>query len=398
MSVDDSFLTEYRQLKSWLLAAAYPMWWERGADHEAGGFHERLTLDGTPTGEARRARLHPRQIYAFGIARELGWDGPAETAVRHALDFFRAHYFRPDGLVRAGVDARGVSVNETALLYDQAFALLGFAAAYAKLREESLREAAQALRHEIIGALFHGRGFDETLDRAPPLLSNSHMHLFEACLSWRELDGGWDDIAANIVALAFDRFLDERIHAITELFSRDWTPLAGEHGRIVEPGHQFEWAWLLLRWAAVTSQPEIARRALQLVDTSELHVHARRQVAMNSLVIHGTSLIVRDANARLWPQTERIKANLQAAQMTGDTRYVGGAVRALQALRKYLEVPTAGLWRDTMSADGSFVIEPSPASSFYHIVCATQECERYARFRFGSANESSVENGTHDQP
>jgi mannose-6-phosphate isomerase len=318
--------------------------------------------------------------------------------VRHALDFFRAHYFRRDGLVRAVVDVHGGAINETALLYDQAFALLGFAAAYAKLRDPSLREAAQTLRHEIIGALFHGRGFDETLDRAPPLLSNSHMHLLEACLAWRELDGGWDDIAANIVALAFDRFLDERIHAITEFFTRDWTPIAGEHGRIVEPGHQFEWAWLLLRWAAVTSQPEIARRALQLVDTSELHVHDRRQVAMNSLVIHGASLIVRDANARLWPQTERIKANLLAAQMTGDTRYVGGAVRALQTLRRYLEVPTAGLWRDTMGADGTFVIEPSPASSFYHIVCATQECERYARFRFGSSTPPVAEHSTQDHP
>jgi mannose/cellobiose epimerase-like protein (N-acyl-D-glucosamine 2-epimerase family) len=106
---------------------------------------------------------------------------------------------------------------------------------------------------------------------------------------------------------------------------------------------------------------------------------------------------VRDANARLWPQTERIKANLLAAQMTGDTRYIGGAVRALQALRKYLEVPTAGLWRDTMNTDGTFAIEPAPASSFYHIVCATQECERYARFRFGSAS-TSMENNTHDQP
>jgi mannose/cellobiose epimerase-like protein (N-acyl-D-glucosamine 2-epimerase family) len=384
MSVDDEFLDEYRQLKAWLVDAAYPLWSQRGADYEAGGFHERLTLDATPTGEARRARLHPRQIYAFSVARELGWDGPAEEAVRHALHFFRAHYFRHDGLVRSVVDVRGVSLNESAVLYDQAFALLGFAAAYAMLREESLRESARTLRHEIVSALFHGRGFDETLDRAPPLLANSHMHLLEACLAWRELDAGWDDIAANIVALAFDRFLDERIHVITEFFTRDWTPVSAEHGRIVEPGHQFEWSWLLLRWAASTRQPEIARRALQLIDTSELHVHVQRQVAMNSLVIRGNALIVRDANARLWPQTERIKANLLAAQATTDNRYVGGAARALKALRSYLDVPTLGLWRDTMSADGTFAIEPAPASSFYHIVCAAQECERYAQSRFGS--------------
>jgi len=46
-------------LKSWLLDSAFTLWWERGADQKHGGFHERLKLDATPTGEPRRARLHP---------------------------------------------------------------------------------------------------------------------------------------------------------------------------------------------------------------------------------------------------------------------------------------------------------------------------------------------------
>lgn len=384
MSVDDSFIDEYRQLKSWLLDAAYRLWWQRGADREAGGFHERLTLDAMPTGEARRARLHPRQICAFAAARGLGWNGPGEDAVRHALAFFRAHYFRSDGLVRSVVEANGAALDETAVLYDQAFALLGFAAAFETLKDPSCRDGAVALLAEVRGAFAHSRGFDETLTRSLPLLANSHMHLLEACLAWREVDTGWDDIAAGIVELAFDRLLDDRVDAITEFFARDWTALPGDHGRIVEPGHQFEWAWLLMRWASASQQPEIARRALQLVDASEQHVHTRRQVAMNSLVIHGSGLIVRDANARLWPQTERIKANLLAARTTGDSRYVGNAARALRALRSYLEVPTSGLWRDTLNVDGTFAIEPAPASSFYHLVCAAQECERYARSRFGA--------------
>jgi mannose/cellobiose epimerase-like protein (N-acyl-D-glucosamine 2-epimerase family) len=385
MSVDDAFLNEFRQLRSWLLGVAYPFWWQRGADRELGGFHERLTLDGMPTGEARRARLHPRQIYAFGAARDLGWDGPAAEGVRHALDFFLAHYFRKDGLVRTVVDVHGAPLNESALLYDQAFALLGLAAAYGALREDVERERARALRQEVIDAFARERGFEESLDRAPPLLANSHMHLLEACLAWRELDSGWDDIATGVVALVFDFLLNERIHAITEFFSHDWLPISGDHGRIVEPGHQFEWAWLLLRWSNAAQQPDVARRALQLIDVAEGHVHAQRQVAMNSLVIHGNTLIVRDANARLWPQTERIKANLLAARVTGDNRYVAGAAHALAALRSYLDVPTPGLWRDTMSSDGTFVIEPAPASSFYHIVCAMQECESYARMRFGNS-------------
>jgi len=39
-------------------------------------------------------------------------------------------------------------------------------------------------------------------------------------------------------------------------------------------------------------------------------------------------------------------------------------------LQKYLATDVPGLWRDRMNPDGSFVEEPAPASSFYHIVGA----------------------------
>src|SRR4029450_7088698 len=64
-------------LSSWLVQHAYPCWWSRGVDHVRGGFHESLQLDGEPSGETRRARLYPRQIYAFSVAAELGSSGVA---------------------------------------------------------------------------------------------------------------------------------------------------------------------------------------------------------------------------------------------------------------------------------------------------------------------------------
>jgi mannose-6-phosphate isomerase len=48
------------------------------------------------------------------------------------------------------------------------------------------------------------------------------------------------------------------------------------------------------------------------------------------------------------------------------------ALAAAKTLWRYLEMSVPGLWRDRMLPDGSFVEEPSPASSFYHIICAIQ--------------------------
>jgi mannose/cellobiose epimerase-like protein (N-acyl-D-glucosamine 2-epimerase family) len=83
-----------------------------------------------------------------------------------------------------------------------------------------------------------------------------------------------------------------------------------------------------------------------------------------------------DNGARLWPQTERIKAGVLAAEVTGDDKWWGVAAAGAEGLLQYLRTPTPGLWRDKLKPDGAFVEEAAPASSFYHIVCAIAEMDR----------------------
>ena len=45
-------------------------------------------------------------------------------------------------------------------------------------------------------------------------------------------------------------------------------------------------------------------------------------------------------------------------------------VAAAKAVMLYFDTPIAGLWRDKLLADGSWIDEPAPASSFYHIIDA----------------------------
>ena len=362
-------------LKNWL-DAAYTVWWERGADHEAGGFHERLRQDGTPTGEARRARLHPRQMYAFSLAEELGWEGDSEKAVQHGLDFYLEHYRRPDHLMRTLVDASGKALDERPVLYDQAFALLGYASAYDTLDDESLRDSARDLHDQLRARMANPiLGFEESTPRLLPLLSNSHMHLFEASLAWMDLDhdARWQTLASQIVELALTRFVDPNTGFLREFFDEHWQPVPGNEGRIAEPGHQFEWAWLLLRWVERTGDASARDIALRLIDLGERHgVDTQREVAITSLL---TDRSVRDPVARLWPQTERLKAACIAAEHTKDSQYWAMAASAARGLMKYLDTPIVGLWRDKMLPDGILVDEPAPASSFYHIVCAVAEME-----------------------
>ena len=362
---------ECNELKRWFLRDACPVWWELGSDRVHGGFHERLTPEGEPTHEPRRARLHPRQICAFRVADELGWNGPVEDAIRHALNYFLFHYQRPDGFYRAAVSPNGAVTDDSALLYDQAFALLGFAAAFDVLDDDPIRDKALRLLGVMNRRLKRpGGGFEEDESQQAHLTSNSNMHLLEAALAWMELDADdrWRELAAEIVELSLRHFRHDGAGPIREFFASDWTPAPGVVGSIVEPGHQFEWAWLLSRWGEVAGDPTAFTAARALLDDAESNgVDRARNVAINALLDDGS---IRDSDARLWPQTERLRAACMAAETTGLTYYWEMTLAAAKSLGGYLQTPLRGLWHDVMTSDGKYPEQAAPASSFYHIAGA----------------------------
>jgi len=366
------------KLKTWLLDRAFPLWWRAGADHQRGGFHEALDQAGRPLRAPRRARVQARQTYAFALAGALGWDGPWERATEHGLAYVERCYRRPDGLYRTLLATDGSPLDDTAVLYDQAFVLFGQAAVF---RAQPRRADALTSASDLCDRLHRDMknrsgGFRSAAGLGGPLLSNPHMHLLEAALAWFEATGApsWKALAREIAALALTAFIDPNRGYLREAFSADWSPAPGTEGRIVEPGHQFEWAWLLMRWARIGGWSEAQSAAQRLIEIGEAAgSDARRGVAINALL---DDFSLHDDGARLWPQTERIKAGAALAVATGDPRGWEIANRGAAALVRFLDTPIAGLWRDKMRSDGTFVEEPAPASSFYHIVCAVAELDR----------------------
>jgi hypothetical protein len=161
--------------------------------------------------------------------------------------------------------------------------------------------------------------------------------------------------AEHIAALCARSFLHSATGALLEYFDADLKPAAGEEGRIVEPGHCFEWA-SLFEFLAQWDVPE----ALQISDgmTAFARRHGLDQprgVAINEVMIDGA---VRNAAARLWPQTERLQVALARYRRTGDEEERKEAAAAYAGLVKYFETPVRGAWRDKLKADGGFVEEP----------------------------------------
>jgi mannose-6-phosphate isomerase len=294
----------------------------------------------------------------------MGWDGDAAALVTAGLAYVRAHYRRPDGLFRTLVAPDGASLDDRALLYDQAFVLLALAASQRVLGPQASLIAEATQLRELIYR------FNSGLPDAVPLLANPHMHLLEAALAWTHIsdDPQWRRLVDELVKVALERLIDPDTGVLRERFTGDWLPLESEAGPPVEPGHLFEWAWLLLQRSDGASGA-VRRRAQRLVEIGEAH-GVRGGIAVNSL---NEDLAIRDAAARLWPQTERLKATVYLAKLSQQSRYWSAADAAVAALSRFLVTPVPGLWHDWLTADGYFTPERAPASSFYHIVCAIAE-------------------------
>jgi mannose/cellobiose epimerase-like protein (N-acyl-D-glucosamine 2-epimerase family) len=369
------------KLNAWLAEKALPVWWNVGADHKIGGFFERIALDGTPcVGDNRRARVQPRQVYCYATAGKNGWDGPWLEAIDHGMNWFEAVYRLETGLFGNLAAADGTLIDPTFDLYNQAFALFAYAqiATACPERHDEMRAKAEELLRVITATYKHPvAGFEEAHPRRTPLCSNPHMHLFEACLAWNDISGGnapWGALTNEIAHLAMSRFIDTESGGLREFFDGDWKPFPGDKGRIMEPGHQFEWAWLLARWGMQTGNQEALAKAQRLFEIGEAHgICDTRKVAIMSLY---DDFSVHDGLARLWPQTEWLKAAVRLYVLAPESekgRYLNSANRACDALGQFLQTEVAGLWYDKLPVSGVMVEEPAPASTFYHILCAIVE-------------------------
>ncbi len=364
-----------RRIAAWLEHEALPVWARVGHDG-TGGFVEILDLDATPQPDAeRRIRVQARQIYVFTHAALLGL-GPAAGHKALALEGF-------DWLIRHGWDAAaggffhrldGQGAPRSALkdTYDHAFILFALAWLYKATGDSTVRQwidkTADYLETQLRA---HGDpAYQEGEPASLPRRQNPHMHLLEAFLALHDATGeaAFAERADAMVALFQTRFFDRAHGTLTEFFAQDWTPAPGDSARIVEPGHHFEWAYLLHTHAAARglSQPV---EAVQLLETARARGLDPETGLAYDEIWRDPAAGVKSARKRLWPQTEALRTHLvlggEDPVLRGE---VGGWVERI--FTHYIEPAPRGTWMDVRGADNAAAATTIPASTFYHLFSA----------------------------
>ena len=361
--------------RRWLTQDALPFWGTVGVD-ASGAFHERMDFAGRPDLECpRRMRVQARQLYVFSEAAARGWQPGARAVADAGFEALVRNCWARDGqpgfLHAITPDLKPLDLKRDA--YDHAFGLFALAWYY----KASAEPRALALAHEALDVM-QARLADKThggfLESDPPVLprrSDPHMHLLEAMLEWSEASGQarFVDVASQMVALFRDRFFDPQTGVLGEYFAADLSRAPGAEGRIVAPGHHFEWSWLLA-WAKGRGAGDARAQADALYAFAARHGLDEQGFAIDECDPEGRQI---RRSRRAWPQTELIKAYINQARQGAPGAAEAAARLTENVLDSYLATDVPGLWMDQFDVEGRGMTEFVPASTLYHLVVAFRE-------------------------
>lgn len=344
------------RLGDWLWGAVLPYWAERAVASDTGAVIEALGFDGAPiTNRPMRGRVPARQLFAFARAKRLGWnpDGAADAVIEGVLRFM-------DGPARVSPGGWGHLFNGVEVidprrdLYDHAFIALAASelAALGDRRGDALAEEAFA----VIDTVFRdadGRGWHDPETALGVKRSNPHMHLLEASLAYFEVRAGAAELARiEEIAILFERWMfDPATGAVREDFGADWQASTPQ---TIEPGHAFEWAFLLDQTRRMTGRDTASwvRRLIVFAESEGL--------AADKVV---DQLDASTPSFRLWPQLERFRALCWAPRSGGDPVAVLD-----QIIEHYLSPGPVWGWVDQIDAAHRPMVDLAPASMLYHLM------------------------------
>ncbi|WMJ00556.1 AGE family epimerase/isomerase [Pseudomonas chlororaphis subsp. aurantiaca] len=336
-----------------------PLWQGPGWNPELALPFEALDAEHAPLPPQRyRAMACARQLYLFS---SLIGDGCTPFAEARAAALFRSlqrHFHDAEhGGWFYSIDAQGAPLDRRKDLYTHAFIIFACAHYWAKVREplvESVLNAALTVVAERFASddgLYEAVLAEDWSSLASGPLQNPLMHLAEAFLATLAVR---DDAAVQGALLALceamqQRFIEPQHGLMME------KPL-GAVDNWFEPGHQFEWFFLLQSSALLRGCPLHASLVRAFAYAEQVGMDNSSGAVSGMLSVEGGVL---DPTQRIWAQAEYLRA-LTLRQDSAERLQ-----HQLLALQKHF-LHAKG-WNECLDAHGVLSRRDMPSTTPYHL-------------------------------
>jgi mannose-6-phosphate isomerase len=349
----------FDDLRAHFLRVIVPLWQGPGWNSHLALPYEALDADHQPLPPQRyRAMACARQLFLFSSLI----DHPDVANARSRADaLFRSlqqHFHDAEhGGWFYSIDSHGQPLDRRKDLYTHAFIIFACVHYWARTGEPLAASALDAALKVVRERFTDGAGlYDAQLDEdwssvGSGPLQNPLMHLAEAFIATLSLrpDPATQLALDALVERMQERFVDPESGIMLE------KPL-GAVDNWYEPGHQFEWFFLL------QSSPDLHDRPLHASLTRAfLHAEARgvdpRTGAVAAMLALDGSLL--DGTQRIWAQAEYLRA---LALHPESRARPGEQMLALQ--QRFLH---AKGWHECLSAEGQVSRSDMPSTTPYHL-------------------------------
>lgn len=285
-------------------------WMSNGFDVNSRLSFESLQLNWEPSAtEQIRLLSQCRQLFTFSYAYKIFANKDFLDLLSPLFEAICEHYFIDERWHFSLTDQLKPKDSKTDT-YTLAFIFLAFSHYYSVTKDVRAKQHIEKAHAFLLNELSSGDGaFYESypINLSETRRQNPHMHLLEGYLAvYSELgDKRYLDMINRLSELALEKFYHADSKTLREFFSNDWE-LDTERGHIVEPGHLFEWVWLLNKTYRVTQNTRLIELANNLWQTGTEAGISKSGGVVNQL--NGDTKAVIDPCKRIWPITEYMKA------------------------------------------------------------------------------------------
>jgi mannose/cellobiose epimerase-like protein (N-acyl-D-glucosamine 2-epimerase family) len=317
--------------------------------------------------DAQHQPLPPQRYRAMACARQLYLfsnliDHPsAPDAATHAAALFRSlqrHFHDAEhGGWFYSIDPNGAPLDQRKDLYTHAFIIFACAHYWGKVREPLVASVLDAALKVVAERFADGSGlYEASLDRdwsslnSGPL-QNPLMHLAEAFLATLAVR---EDLAtqaelAQLVTAMQARFIEPEHGVMLE-------KPRGAVDNWFEPGHQFEWFFLLESSPLLRDSPLHGSLTRAFDYSEQVGVDPQTGAVKAMLEVDGS---VRDGTQRIWAQAEYLRA--LALRPDSETLLA----RQLIALQQRFLHPAG--WNECLDDQGQISRSDMPSTTPYHL-------------------------------
>ena len=372
-----------------------PWWQEHSLDTDDGGYFTRLDRAGRPYSHDKDMWLIGRQVWMFAHLYNTYEQRPLWLEIaRMGAEFLLRHGFRPDGRMCFRTNRQGQPLATILSVYTKVFAAIGLAEfglaaddRVASGRAIELYDQLEVELGQLSDTPLLGYPLDAEFD-----LHSRHMCMMTVAQVFNEISPS-------------ERFATASFNAMRHILARHWKPERaallenvgpnGEvlfelpEGRLINPGHALESAWMMLEIASRDqNQPQIE----SAVDVILASLESGWDDMYGGIVyfknIDDTPCHNIEADCKLWwPHGEALYATLLGWVLTGRPELAQWYERVHSYTFSSFPDAEFGEWYGYLNRDGSpiWTAKANGWKGFFHVPRIV-----YRAFRLLGAVESDL--------